>query len=88
MKESHPDIEITTNNSIVKLSVVSIGMISHSGIAANIFRLFAENNIHYYQVTTSEISISYTIFESDANLAVNLLVSLWHSLEVQLHWEV
>lgn len=75
MKETHPSIEITTNTSIVKLSVVGIGMISHSGVAANIFKLFAEHNINYYQVTTSEISISYTVLESDINKAVNILTS-------------
>lgn len=73
MKSDHPNIEITTNSSIVKLSVVGIGMVSHSGIAANIFRLFAENDIHYYQVTTSEISISYTISEENVNKAIKLI---------------
>lgn len=73
MKVTHPDIEITTNNSIVKLSVVGIGMISHSGVAANIFKLFADNDIHYYQVTTSEISISYTVSENDVAKAVEVL---------------
>lgn len=73
MKNHHNTIEITTNNEIVKLSVVGIGMVSHSGVAANIFRLFAEENIHYYQVTTSEISISYTILKSDVQKAVDII---------------
>jgi aspartate kinase len=42
MKRDFNTIEITTNSEIVKLSVVGIGMVSHSGVAANIFRLFAE----------------------------------------------
>ena len=73
MKSDHPNIEITTNSSIVKLSVVGIGMVSHAGIAANIFRIFAENNISYYQVTTSEISISYTISKENVNKAIELI---------------
>lgn len=73
MKRDHESIEITTNNQVVKLSVVGIGMVSHSGVAANIFRLFAEENIHYYQVTTSEISISYTILKSDVQRCVDIL---------------
>ncbi|WP_240842780.1 aspartate kinase [Acidaminobacter sp. JC074] len=73
MKKAHNTIEITTNNEIVKLSVVGIGMVSHSGVAANIFRLFAEENIHYYQVTTSEISISYTILKSDVERCIDII---------------
>jgi len=73
MKDAYDSIEFTTNHEIVKLSVVGIGMVSHSGVAANIFKLFAEENIHYYQVTTSEISISYTILKSDVDRCVNLI---------------
>lgn len=73
MKKQFGDIDITTNDQIIKLSVVGIGMVSHSGVAANIFRLFAEENIRYYQVTTSEISISYSIQNTDVNRAVQLI---------------
>lgn len=73
MKQELETIEITTNDQIVKLSVVGIGMVSHSGVAANIFRLFAEENINYYQVTTSEISISYTILESDVQRSIKII---------------
>ncbi|MBI9013519.1 MAG: aspartate kinase [Clostridiales bacterium] len=73
MKKELETIEITTNDQIVKLSVVGIGMVSHSGVAANIFRLFAEENINYYQVTTSEISISYTILESDVQRSIEII---------------
>jgi aspartate kinase len=73
MKRDFNTIEITTNSEIVKLSVVGIGMVSHSGVAANIFRLFAEENVHYYQVTTSEISISYTILKSDVQKSIDII---------------
>lgn len=73
LQNDFEDIDITTNDQIVKLSVVGIGMVSHSGVAANIFRLFAEGNIRYYQVTTSEISISYTILNEDVNKAIQLI---------------
>lgn len=73
MKKDFEDIDITTNDQIVKLSVVGIGMVSHSGVAANIFRLFAEGNVHYYQVTTSEISISYTVHHNDVTNAIQLI---------------
>ncbi len=57
----------------VKLSVVGIGMMNHSGVAASIFELFAENDIAFKQVTTSEISISYTIDAADRQRAVMLI---------------
>lgn len=73
MKKVHETIEITTNDQIVKLSVVGIGMVSHSGVAANIFDLFAKEKINYYQVTTSEISISYAILESDVQRSIKII---------------
>ena len=73
MKKQHETIVITTNDQIVKLSVVGIGMVSHSGVAANIFDLFAKENINYYQVTTSEISISYAILESDVQKSIEII---------------
>lgn len=78
MKKEYEQIEITTNDQIIKLSVVGIGMVTHSGVAASIFRIFAEADIHYYQVTTSEISISYTILKSDAEKAVNLIAEYYN----------
>jgi aspartate kinase len=38
-----------------------------------VFNIFADNNIEFKQVTTSEISISYTINSSDKQKAVNAL---------------
>lgn len=70
-------IDITTNDQIVKLSVVGIGMVSHSGVAASIFSLFAEHDIIFYQVTTSEISISYTLLEKDAKRAANIIATYY-----------
>lgn len=73
MSQNYNDLEITSNDQITKLSVVGIGMVSHSGVAASIFNLFAKNNIRYYQVTTSEISISYSIHQADVSLAVKVI---------------
>ena len=36
-------------------------MRTQSGVAAHIFKLFADNNIEFKQISTSEISISYII---------------------------
>jgi aspartate kinase len=57
----YPEFEILTNTSVSKLSVVGLGMRSQSGIAAKIFDIFADHDIPFQLVTTSEISISYTI---------------------------
>lgn len=61
----HPSVDALTqvamDADVAKLSVVGIGMVSQSGVAAKLFRVLAEEEIPFYQVTTSEISISYTI---------------------------
>lgn len=66
-------VEYYMDENLIKLSVVGIGMISQSGVAARLFTLLADNNIEFQQVTTSEISISYTIYSKDKDLAVQLI---------------
>jgi aspartate kinase len=67
------DIGIVLNTSVSKLSVVGLGMRSQSGVAARLFRLFAENDIHFELVTTSEISISYTISKALIDKSVRII---------------
>lgn len=73
LKEDMPTIDYIIDDSIVKLSVVGIGMISQSGVASDLFSILSHNNIEFYQVTTSEISISYTINNYDKERAVTLI---------------
>lgn len=68
-----PESHVVQDDSLVKLSVVGIGMMNHSGVAAQIFKLFADHQIDFKQVTTSEISISYTIPSTDKQRAVMLI---------------
>ncbi len=68
-------LEIDVDQNISKVSVVGIGMRSQSGVAANIFRIFAENDIQYKQVTTSEIRITFTIDSNDKNKAAKLIAN-------------
>ena len=70
--EEFPTIDYIIEASLVKLSVVGIGMISQSGVAAALFETLSKNNIEFFQVTTSEISISYTINEYDKEKVINL----------------
>ena len=48
-------------------------MMKQSGVAAEIFSIFSDNDIEFKQVTTSEISISYTIDSKDKQKAVTVL---------------
>lgn len=66
-------IKVSKESDITKLSVVGIGMMKQSGVAASIFTIFAENDIEFKQVTTSEISISYTLDSKDKQKAVTVL---------------
>lgn len=68
-----PEIEVSKESNITKLSVVGIGMMRQSGVAAKVFNIFSDNNIGFKQVTTSEISISYTINSTDKQKAVDAL---------------
>jgi len=66
-------IEVSKESDVTKLSVVGIGMMKQSGVAARVFNIFADNNIEFKQVTTSEISISYTINAVDKQKAVDVM---------------
>ena len=49
----------------VKVSVIGNAMRNQSGIAAKIFKVFYEESVPFYQVSTSEISVSYIIDEKN-----------------------
>ena len=53
--------KIDFNENIAKISVVGLGMRSHSGVAAKVFQTMAKYSIPIKMVTTSEISISWVI---------------------------
>ena len=48
-------------------------MRNQSGVSGRLFRILADNEISFRQVTTSEISISYTIDKKDKEKAVRAL---------------
>lgn len=73
IKENINEIEVSKRDNLIKISLVGIGMMSHSGVAATVFQIFAKEDIRFYQVTTSEISISYTIDKDNREKAVNAL---------------
>jgi len=61
------------NEAICKVSVVGVGMKSHSGVAAKAFSTMAKENININMISTSEIKISMVIDEKYAELAVRSL---------------
>lgn len=61
LKEFGKNSEIHTESGIAKLSVVGIGMRSHSGVAADMFKILAEAGVNIQMITTSEIKISVTV---------------------------
>ena len=73
MRDLEGKVEISIENEITKISVVGIGMRNQSGVSGRLFRILADNGISFRQVTTSEISISYTIDKKDKEKAVRAL---------------
>ncbi|WP_336945531.1 aspartate kinase [Asaia sp. BMEF1] len=65
--------EIHTANDVVKISVVGIGMRSHSGMASTMFQTLAERGINVQVISTSEIKISVLIDAEYMELAMRAL---------------
>jgi aspartate kinase len=63
----------TAQDGISKLSVVGIGMRSHTGVAATLFRALAEAGINIQMISTSEIKISVIINESEGSRATQVV---------------
>jgi aspartate kinase len=66
-------LELTHSADVAKVSVVGIGMRSHAGVAAKMFRSLADKGINIQAITTSEIKVSVLIDEAYTELAVRAL---------------
>ncbi len=64
---------IITDNKVAKISVVGVGMKSHAGVAATMFRALADRAINVQAISTSEIKVSVLIDEDETELAVRVL---------------
>jgi aspartate kinase len=64
---------IIGDNSIVKVSIVGVGMRSHAGIASTMFKTLADEAINIQMISTSEIKISVVVDEKYLELAVRSL---------------
>ena len=69
--------DIMSSADVIKVSVIGIGMRSHAGVAAQMFKALAEKGINIQAITTSEIKISVLINAAYAELAVRTLHSLY-----------
>ena len=68
--ENYP---VTRMLGFIKLSLVGLGISTHSGIASKVLNTLKENEIPYYMITSSEISISLTIDAQDKEKAIRVL---------------
>lgn len=64
---------IKTDQNVVKVSVIGVGMRSHAGVAQTMFRTLAEKGINIQVISTSEIKISVLIAEEYTELALRAL---------------
>jgi aspartate kinase len=64
---------LNTASGVAKLSVVGIGMRSHSGVAARLFACLGRAGINIQMVSTSEIKIAVIIDEKEAERAAGLI---------------
>jgi aspartate kinase len=65
--------EVRFDEDIVKVSIVGLGMHSHAGVAARMFRILADEGINIQAISTSEIKISCLVAAKYTELAVRAL---------------
>lgn len=65
--------DVFGDDNIAKVSVIGVGMKSHSGVAAEMFSSLAKENINIIMISTSEIRISCVVEQRQAELAVRVL---------------
>jgi aspartate kinase len=72
-KESIGFNRLIPDSNVAKISVVGVGMKSHAGIAATMFKALAERGVNIQAITTSEIKVSVLIEEDYTELALRVL---------------
>ncbi len=64
---------VTYDDRIAKVSIVGVGMRSHSGVAARMFQALSRENVNIHMISTSEIAVSCVIEDKYTELAVRAL---------------
>jgi aspartate kinase len=65
--------QLKPDSNVVKVSVIGVGMRSHTGVAQQMFKTLAEKNINIQVISTSEIKVSVLIAEEYTELALRAL---------------
>jgi aspartate kinase len=65
--------EMLSDQEVVKVSVIGVGMRSYAGVAQKMFQTLADNGINIQVISTSEIKISVLIAEEFTELALRAL---------------
>ena len=66
-------VKVLLDENIGKVSIVGIGMRSHTGIAARMFSVMAEADVNIQMISTSEIKVSCVIDKKDVEKSVRIL---------------
>ena len=61
------------NDRVAKISIVGVGMRSHSGVAARMFAVLSKEGVNIQMISTSEIAVSCVVDDKYAELAVRTL---------------
>ncbi|MDC0074945.1 aspartate kinase [Alphaproteobacteria bacterium] len=70
--------DLISNDNLVKISVIGVGMRSHAGVAETMFSTLGKNDINIHVISTSEIKVSVLIDEKYTELAVKSLHSAYN----------
>ena len=65
--------KIEVDDQVAKISIIGVGMASHSGVAAKMFKTLAKEGVNIMMISTSEIKISCIIQRKYMELAVSVL---------------
>ena len=65
--------EVMGDDSVAKVSIIGVGMRSHTGVAKKMFDILAQENINIQMITTSEIKVTVVLEEKYVELAVRAL---------------
>ena len=65
--------KVEVDDDVAKVSIIGVGMVSHSGVAAKMFTTLAKERINILMISTSEIKISCVVQAKYTELAVSAL---------------
>ncbi len=77
IKDSLGKPEIVSASNVTKISIVGVGMRSHAGVAAKMFKILSDRSINILAITTSEIKLSVLIDAEYTELALRALHSAY-----------